>query len=95
MPARCAWSTSGSRPAARPIPSIGLISERVRAGIPRRGRESTKFAAGSVLVCGGSRGLTGAPCLASESAMRAGAGYVTAFVPGSLNADLRGRGCSR
>jgi NAD(P)H-hydrate epimerase len=66
-------------------PSIGLISARVVDEIPRRGRASTKFAAGSVLVCGGSRGLTGAPSMASESAMRAGAGYVTAFVPASLN----------
>jgi NAD(P)H-hydrate epimerase len=72
-------------------PSIGLISERVLERIPRRGRESTKFAAGSVLICGGSRGLTGAPCLASESAMRAGAGYVTAFVPASLNAIFEAR----
>ena len=72
-------------------PSIGLISDRVVDGIPRRGRESTKFAAGSVLVCGGSRGLTGAPCLASESAMRAGAGYVTAFVPESLNVIFESR----
>jgi len=66
-------------------PAIGLIGDRVTDGIPRRGRESTKFAAGSVLVCGGSIGLTGAPSLASEAAMRAGAGYVTAFVPASLN----------
>jgi NAD(P)H-hydrate epimerase len=64
---------------------IGLIEPAVVALIPRRDRDSTKFAAGSVLVCGGSLGLTGAPCLASESAMRAGAGYVTAFVPASLN----------
>ncbi len=79
-------------PAAGPgDPRIGLISERVLAEVPRRGRESTKFAAGSVLVCGGSRGLTGAPCLASESAMRAGAGYVTAFVPASLNAIFESR----
>ena len=42
--------------------------------LPRRGRESTKFAAGSVVVLGGSTGLTGAPCLACEAAMRAGAG---------------------
>jgi ADP-dependent NAD(P)H-hydrate dehydratase / NAD(P)H-hydrate epimerase len=63
---------------------IGLISDRAAAGVPRRGRASTKFAAGSMLVCGGSRGLTGAPCMASESAMRAGAGYVTACVPASL-----------
>lgn len=66
-------------------PQIGLIADRVRTGIPRRGRASNKFAAGSVLVCGGSRGLTGAPCLASESAMRTGAGYVTACVSSSLN----------
>jgi ADP-dependent NAD(P)H-hydrate dehydratase / NAD(P)H-hydrate epimerase len=66
-------------------PSVGLIGERVTDAIPRRGHESTKFAAGSVLVCGGSIGLTGAPCMAAESAMRAGAGYVTACVPTSLN----------
>ena len=66
-------------------PRIGWISHRVTDAIPRRGRDSTKFAAGSVLVCGGSIGLTGAPSMASEAAMRAGAGYVTAFVPASLN----------
>jgi NAD(P)H-hydrate epimerase len=51
----------------------------------RRGAASTKFASGHVLVAGGSRGLTGAPCLASLAAMRAGAGYVTACVPSALN----------
>ncbi len=66
-------------------PQIGLIKPSVLAAIPRRGRESTKFAAGSVLVFGGSTGLTGAPCMAAEAAMRAGAGYVTALVPRSLN----------
>jgi NAD(P)H-hydrate epimerase len=66
-------------------PAIGLIGDAVTAGIPRRGSESTKFAAGSVLVCGGSTGLTGAPSMASEAAMRTGAGYVTACVPASLN----------
>ena len=73
-------------PAGAPVePHAGLIGTGVLQTIPRRGRESTKFAAGSVLVCGGSLGLTGAPCLASEAAMRAGAGYVTALVPKSLN----------
>ncbi len=72
-------------------PQVGLITDRVSEGIPRRGRSSNKFAAGSVLVCGGSLGLTGAPCLASESAMRAGAGYVTAFVPSSLNLIFESR----
>jgi NAD(P)H-hydrate epimerase len=73
-------------PAGGPAqPSIGLISPRVTGAIPRRGAESTKFAAGSVVVCGGSLGLTGAPSMAAEAAMRAGAGYVTALVPRSLN----------
>jgi NAD(P)H-hydrate epimerase len=73
-------------PAGGPAdPSIGLITNRVLREIPQRGRESTKFAAGSVLVCGGSIGLTGAPCMAAEAAARAGAGYVTVCVPASLN----------
>jgi hydroxyethylthiazole kinase-like uncharacterized protein yjeF len=66
-------------------PSVGLISSAVLDGVPHRAHDSTKFAAGAVLVCGGSTGLTGAPCMAAEAAMRAGAGYVTALVPASLN----------
>jgi hydroxyethylthiazole kinase-like uncharacterized protein yjeF len=73
-------------PVGAPVtPSVGLIERSVRDGIPQRGRDSTKFAAGAVLVCGGSTGLTGAPSMACEAAMRAGAGYVTALVPASLN----------
>ena len=72
-------------------PQVGLISDRATDGVPRRDRASNKFAAGSVLVCGGSLGLTGAPCLASETAMRAGAGYVTACVPSSLNPIFESR----
>jgi NAD(P)H-hydrate epimerase len=65
-------------------PAIGLLSDRVRAEIPRRETGSTKFSAGSVLVVGGSRGLTGAPVLASMAAARAGAGYVTVAAPASV-----------
>ena len=68
-----------------PDPQIGLIEPAVVDLIPSRGPDSTKFAAGAVLVCGGSTGLTGAPSLACEAAQRAGAGYVTALVPASLN----------
>lgn len=75
----------GIPPGGPVSPGIGLIGEPALDGIPRRGGESTKFAAGSVLVCGGSQGLSGAVCMASEAAMRAGAGYVTALVPASLN----------
>jgi hydroxyethylthiazole kinase-like uncharacterized protein yjeF len=66
-------------------PWIGLIGAGILETYPRRGAESTKFASGHVLVAGGSRGMTGAPCLSSMAAMRAGAGYVTACVPDSLN----------
>ena len=74
----------GIPPGAPAEPEVGLIRQAVLDEIPRRQRNSTKFASGHVLVCGGSPGLTGAPCLAAEAAMRAGAGYVTACVPGEL-----------
>jgi NAD(P)H-hydrate epimerase len=45
--------------------------------LPRRTAESTKFSSGTVVVIGGSPGLTGAPALAANAAQRAGAGYVT------------------
>lgn len=66
-------------------PSVGLIAPAVLDRVPRRQAGSTKFTEGAVVVCGGSTGLTGAPSLASEAAARAGAGYVTACVPRSLN----------
>jgi hydroxyethylthiazole kinase-like uncharacterized protein yjeF len=66
-------------------PTAGLITPGVLAYYPSRGADSTKFESGHVLVAGGSRGLTGAPCLSALAAMRAGAGYVTACVPASLN----------
>jgi ADP-dependent NAD(P)H-hydrate dehydratase / NAD(P)H-hydrate epimerase len=67
------------------LPAFGLISDAVLGELPARGAGSTKFDGGSVLVCGGSRGLTGAPSMAAEGAARAGAGYVTVLVPASLN----------
>jgi NAD(P)H-hydrate epimerase len=67
-------------------PAAGLITPRVIDEVPGRGATSTKFTSGHVLVVGGSPGLTGAPCLAAEGAMRAGAGYVTCCVPAELNA---------
>jgi NAD(P)H-hydrate epimerase len=62
----------------------GLITQRVLRDMPRRGPASTKFTSGNVVVVGGSRGLTGAPCMAALAAMRAGAGYVTVAAPASL-----------
>jgi ADP-dependent NAD(P)H-hydrate dehydratase / NAD(P)H-hydrate epimerase len=66
------------------VPSLGLIASSVLSVLPRRQASSTKFVSGHVLVAGGSRGLTGAPRMAGEASMRAGAGYVTLCIPASL-----------
>jgi ADP-dependent NAD(P)H-hydrate dehydratase / NAD(P)H-hydrate epimerase len=65
-------------------PAAGLITARVLELAPRRGRGATKFSSGQVLVAGGSRGLTGAVCMAAEAAIRSGAGYATVAVPAAL-----------
>ncbi len=70
----------------------GLIDPGVMRELPRRGASSTKFSSGHVLIVGGSRGLTGAPRMSAEGAMRAGAGYVTACVPDSLQPVLAAAG---
>jgi ADP-dependent NAD(P)H-hydrate dehydratase / NAD(P)H-hydrate epimerase len=65
------------------LADIGLITSRVAERLPVRDAQATKFTSGHVVVAGGSRGLMGAPAITSLAAMRAGAGYVTACVPGS------------
>lgn len=71
---------------------VGLIEPAVLRLLPRRSALSTKFSSGHVLVAGGSRGLTGAPRMAALGAMRAGAGYVTACVPATLQAIVASGG---
>jgi len=82
------------------VADIGLPSSETRHGrvtseilelVPRRGPKDNKYSAGSVLVVGGSTGLTGAPSLTAQAALRAGAGIVTACVPASLNAVFEQR----
>jgi NAD(P)H-hydrate epimerase len=72
--------------------TIGLIVPTVLRLMPRRDGSSTKFTSGHVLVVGGSRDLIGAPRMAAQAAMRAGAGYVTACVPASTQSVLQGLG---
>jgi hydroxyethylthiazole kinase-like uncharacterized protein yjeF len=74
------------------VPSLGLIASSVLSVLPRRQASSTKFVSGHVLVAGGSRGLTGAPRMAGEASMRAGAGYVTVCIPASLQGILAAAG---
>jgi NAD(P)H-hydrate epimerase len=49
--------------------------------VPRKQAGDNKYSAGSVLVVGGSRGMTGAAALASRAAFRADAGYVAIAAP--------------
>lgn len=53
---------------------------------PRRTRDAHKGAFGHVLCIGGSRGFSGAITMASRSAVRSGAGLVSAFVPEAIHA---------
>jgi NAD(P)H-hydrate epimerase len=71
---------------------IGLMAPSVLDQLPHRDGASTKFTSGHVLIVGGSRGLTGAPRMAAHASMRAGAGYVTACVPASLQVVLASAG---
>jgi hydroxyethylthiazole kinase-like uncharacterized protein yjeF len=72
-------------PAEAPAESAGgLISDSVLGLPPSRGSSSTKFTSGEVVIVGGSRGLTGAVCMAAEAAIRSGAGYATVIVPADL-----------
>jgi len=70
----------GLRPRAHEhslVPASALLE------VPRKHAQSTKYSAGAVLIVGGSRGLTGAPILASRAAFRSDAGYVALAAPES------------
>jgi ADP-dependent NAD(P)H-hydrate dehydratase / NAD(P)H-hydrate epimerase len=72
-------------PRGSPLPgAAGLISDRVLALVPPRGRTGSKFSSGTVVVVGGAHGLTGAPTMATLAAQRTGAGYVQVAVPRSV-----------
>ncbi len=59
--------------------------------LPERDPRAHKGSTGRVLIVGGSVGLTGAVALAARAATRAGAGYVQAAVPASLNDALEAK----
>jgi ADP-dependent NAD(P)H-hydrate dehydratase / NAD(P)H-hydrate epimerase len=60
-----------------------LVTAEILGEVPRKRSDQNKYTAGTVLVVGGSRGLTGAPSLAAMAAFRADAGYVAVAVPES------------
>lgn len=75
----------GDAPSA---PAAGLIEQAVLDRLPGRRSAGNKFDSGNVLVVGGSRGLTGAVCMAAEAAIRAGAGYAAVATPSELEPIL-------
>ncbi len=68
-----------------------LVEETILARVPAKRDGDNKYTAGAVLVVGGSRGLTGAACLAAEAAFRADAGYVSVAAPASSLPVLESR----
>lgn len=60
----------------------------IRQMLPQRHPNAHKGSHGHVLVVAGSVGKSGAAVLASQSALRAGAGLVTLAIPASLNAAM-------
>jgi ADP-dependent NAD(P)H-hydrate dehydratase / NAD(P)H-hydrate epimerase len=54
-----------------------LVTDEILRLVPPKRASDTKYSAGSVLVVGGSPGMSGAVCLTAEAAFRADAGYVS------------------
>jgi NAD(P)H-hydrate epimerase len=76
-------------------PPQGAI-QRITAGdaarwLPRRRWDAHKYSVGKVYVLGGSLAFTGAPCLAAEAALVAGAGAVVLGVPSSIQLTAAGK----
>ena len=71
------------------IPAL-FLAETEDCPRPARRRTVHKWNAGSVMVMGGSRGMTGAPLLAARAALRAGAGSVGLMVPGGCQELVAG-----
>jgi len=63
-----------------------LDYEFIDATLPRRAPDAHKGICGKLFILAGSQGMTGAACLAAESAIRSGVGLCYLGVPAGLNA---------
>ncbi len=59
-----------------------------RSVMPKRHSDTHKGDYGKLFIAGGAKGLTGAPSMAAEAALRCGCGLVSVGVPASLNGVL-------
>lgn len=70
----------------------GIAVERITTfpALPLRNDDVHKGDCGRVLIVAGSRGMSGAACLAATAALRGGAGLVTAAVPEGIQSIVAG-----
>lgn len=73
------------------LPLALMTPDEAYALLPARAADAHKGDVGRVMIIGGSPGLTGAPVLAAQAALRTGAGLVTVAVPCGLNAILEAK----
>ena len=72
----------------RDVNKFCIDSDFVKDNLPKRENNTQKGDYGKVLIIGGKSGMTGAPTLAAQSALRMGAGLVTVGIAESLNIVL-------
>lgn len=71
---------------------VNLITrDMVRELLPRRKPNSHKGTYGRIFILGGSPGLTGAPAMAGQAALRSGSGLITVGIPAGLNPVLESK----
>lgn len=68
-----------------------LTHDAILKMLPDRSPDSHKGNYGRILIIAGSRGYTGAPCLAARGALRCGAGLVNLLVPKSVYPVVAGK----
>lgn len=71
---------------------VNVIDESLlKSLLPKRNKNSHKGDYGKILIVGGSRGMTGAVCMAAQAALYSGGGLITAAIPSELNPVLENK----
>lgn len=80
----------GIPPSVESSPEGSIATRALLRLLPGVERSGNKYSSGSVLVIGGSTGMSGAPMLSARAALRCGAGIVRLVAPSSVAAILDG-----